>query len=540
MKKRTVIFFFIISFCLSFSIYRLYSLSQGEFLQTAAINNATYKLKVASVRGKIYDCNKSPLVNTEKNTIAAIFPKDSTPAILSKLISFEKLNQILPLLQNKKPFCIPIDNNRLCLNSDDIQYFNVPKRYSENQLSPHILGYLNSDGEGVFGIEKAFNQFLNESKGTIELKYKMNALGKLVSEKQCFIEDNIKKQNQGVVLTLDKKIQAITQEVAQKYLKKGAIIISEVPNCKIRAFCSFPTFDPENIAQYLNHKDSPLINRGLSAYNLGSIFKLVSLAAAAESNLNLYENFNCQGSINILDGTYHCHNNTSHGNINGPVALAHSCNTYFVNLCQNLDPNYFLNFAKKLGFGEKTELAPNMFSSAGVLPNIDTLTDKKIMANLSFGQGKLMATPLQVAGLINSIAANGFYSEPSLIEGLVNENLEFTKKAPLKPSRKVFSKNTANILKEGMMLSSAIGTGVAGKPDNIDVAVKTGTAQTGIKSGDRFILQAWYAGFFPLDNPKYSIVVFAEDAESGSRSCGPAFKRLVEEFCNHTLVNKIA
>ena len=536
MKKRTVIFSLIILSFLSFSIYRLYSLSQGEFLQVAAINNTTYKLKVASSRGKIYDCNKIPLVNTQKNTVAAIFPKDSTPKLLSKLISFEKLNQILPLLQNKKPFCIPIENDRLCLNSDDIQYFNVPKRYSENQLSPHILGYLNSDAEGVFGIEKAFNQFLNESKGNIELKYKMNALGKLVSERQCFVEDNIKKQNQGVVLTLDKKIQTIAQNVAQKYLKKGAIIVSEVPSCKVRAFCSFPTFDPENIAQYLNCEDSPLINRGLSAYNLGSIFKLVSLAAAAESNLNLYENFSCQGFINISDGTYHCHNNTSHGNINGPSALAHSCNTYFVDLCKNLSPDYFLNFAKKLGFGSKIELAPNMFSSAGLLPNANTLNDPKIMANLSFGQGKLMATPIQVSGLINSIAANGFYTEPSLIEGLVNEKLEFIKKVPLKSAKKVFSKNTANILKEGMMLSSTIGTGVSGKPENLSVAVKTGTAQTGIKVNDRSVLQAWYAGFFPLDNPKYSVVVFAEDAESGSKSCGPAFKRLVEEMKNNNLI----
>ena len=536
MKKRTVIFSLIILSFLSFSIYRLYSLSQGKVLQTAAINNTTYKLKVASIRGKIYDCNKIPLVNTQKNTIAAIFPKDSTPRILSKLISFEKLNQILPLLQNKKPFCIQIDNDHKYLNSDDIQYFDVPKRYSENQLSPHILGYLNSDGEGVFGIEKAFNQSLNESKGTIELKYKMNALGKLLSENQCFVEDNIKKQNQGVVLTLDKKIQTITQDVAQKYLKKGAIIVTEVPNCKIRAFCSMPNFDPENIAQYLNRDDSPLINRGLSAYNLGSIFKLVSMAAAAESNLNLYENFNCKGSINVLDGTYHCHNNTSHQNVNGPVALAHSCNTYFVNLCKNLNPDYFLNFAKQLGFGNKIELAPNMFSSAGILPNAKNLNDPKIMANLSFGQGKLMATPLQVSGLINSIAANGVCTEPSLVEGFVNENLEFTKKASLKPSRKVFSKNTADILKEGMMLSANIGTGVSGKPENISVAVKTGTAQTGIKVNERFILQAWYAGFFPIENPKYSIVVFAEDAESGGRSCGPAFKRLVEEFYNHLIL----
>jgi len=536
MKKRTVIFSLIIAFCLSISIYRLCSLSQGEFLQAAAINNATYKLKVASVRGKIYDCNKFPLVNTQKSTIAAIFPKNSTPEILSKLISFEKMNQILPLLQSKKPFCIPIENDHRFLISDDIQYFNVPKRYSENQLSPHILGYLNADGEGVFGIEKAFNQYLNDSKGTIELKYKMNALGKLVSENQCFTEDNIKKQNQGVVLTLDKRIQAITQEVAQKYLKKGAIIVTEVPNCKIRAFTSMPSFDPENIAQYLNREDSPLINRGLSAYNLGSIFKLVSIVAASESNSNLYEKFNCQGAINVLDGTYHCHNNTNHGEVSGPMALAHSCNTYFVNLCKDLNPDYFLNFAKTLGFGKKIELAPNMFSSPGILPNANTLTDPKIMANFSFGQGKLMATPVQVSGLINSIASNGIYSEPSLVEGLVNEKLEFTKKVSSKRGARAFSKNTANILKEGMVLSADVGTGVLGKPDGVNVAVKTGTAQTGIKVNDRFILQAWYAGFFPADSPKYSIVVFAEDAESGSRSCGPAFKRLIEEMKNNNLV----
>lgn len=536
MNKKVIIFFLSILICIGISIYRLYSLSQGEFLQTGAINNATYKLKVASVRGKIYACNLEPLVNTQRNTIAAVFPKDSTPAILSRLISSEKINEILPLLQNKKPFCLPMQNNDSHIHSDDIQYFKIPKRYCDNQLAPHILGYLNSDGEGVSGIEKSFNQYLNESKGTIELKYKMNALGKLVSENNCFIEDNIKKQNQGVVLTLDKKIQSITQNVAQKYLKKGCIIVTQVPNCKIKAFVSMPSFDPENIAQYLNHPDTPLVNRGLSSYNLGSIFKLVSIAAASESNLNLYENFNCQGSINISDGTYHCHNNTSHGSVNAPLALAHSCNTYFVNLCKNLDPDYFLNFAKRLSFGEKIELAPNMFSSSGILPSVKSLKDPKLMANLSFGQGKLMATPIQVSGLINSIAANGNYSKPTLIEGLVNERLEFTKKTPQKVPKKVFSKSTASILKEGMKLSATVGTGVSGKPDDIDVAVKTGTAQTGIKVNDKFILQAWYAGFFPFEDPKYSIVVFAEDAESGSRSCGPAFKRLVEELYNNMLV----
>ena len=505
-------------------------------MQTAAANNAIYKLKVASARGTIYDCNKVPLVNTKKSTVAAIFPTDSTPAILSKLISFEKINDILPFIQNKKPFCISLENNDTSVMSEDILYFKVPKRYSEDQLAPHILGYLNCDGEGVFGMEKAFNQYLKESKGSIELKYKMNALGKLITDNQVFVEDNMAKQRQGVVLTLDKKIQTITQNIATQYLKKGAIIVTQVPNGKIRAFVSMPLFVPESIALYLDDPDTPLVNRGLASYNLGSIFKLVCVAAYAESNLKLDENFNCQGSIDVSDGTYRCHNSTAHGVINAPLAIAHSCNTYFVNLSKSLDPLYFLDFAQKLGFGQKLELAPNMNSPAGILPSLESLQDPKLMANLSFGQGKLMATPIQVAGLVNTIAANGIYYAPSLVEGLVDENLEFTKKVPARSGSRVFSKSTADILKEGMILSATIGTGTSGKPEDIDVAVKTGTAQTGIRVADRAVLQAWYVGFFPSDNPKYSIVVFAEDAESGSKSCGPIFKRLVQEICYNSLI----
>ena len=84
-----------------------------------------------------------------------------------------------------------------------------------------------------------------------------------------------------------------------------------------------------------------------------------------------------------------------------------------------------------------------------------------------------------------------------------------------------------------MKASVEYGTSARGKPSKGVAAAKTGTAQTGIKIEDRAVIQAWYAGIYPADNPKYSIIVFAEDAKGGGESCGPAFKKIAQEiFCN--------
>lgn len=537
MSKRITIFFMTLLFCICFSIFRLYTLSQGESLQTAASQNGIYKLNVASARGIIYDCKKRPLVNLQKNTMMSVFPNDSTPKTLSQIMSSGEMNEIIPLLQTRKPFCLKVNSEWNKIISEDVQYFKVPKRYSDFQLASHILGYLDSSGNGVCGIEKAFNDYLNSSKGKIELKYKINALGEILDGKQLKVEDTLYKQSQGVVLTIDKDLQKISEEVAERYLKKGAIIITQVPNCEIRAFVSTPQFDPNNVSVSLNNEDSPLLNRGLSSYNLGSIFKLVTIAAAMETGINLDTEFDCTGSINVNDGTYHCFNGKSHGREDAKLALAYSCNTYFVNLMKDMDAEKFIDFTKSLGFGEKIELAPGLFSQSGNLPNLDSLKDPKLMANLSFGQGKLMATPIQVSGLINAIASKGKLVKPKLIEGLVGENLEYTKRNFQRPAKRAFSRYTADFLKEAMKMSADIGTGVLGKPEACEVAVKTGTAQSGIKVGEHYAQQAWYAGFFPANEPKYSVVVFAEDAESGSKSCGPAFKRIIEEMYNNQLEN---
>ena len=81
-----------------------------------------------------------------------------------------------------------------------------------------------------------------------------------------------------------------------------------------------------------------------------------------------------------------------------------------------------------------------------------------------------------------------------------------------------------------MRSSVEFGTSSQGKPEEGGAGAKTATAETGVKIGDEELDQAWYAGFYPAQNPKYVIVVFAEDGEGGGRSCGPVFKQIADQL----------
>lgn len=527
MKKRTIIFLSLIITGLVFSTYRLYFLATKDSLQMVAIQNNSYNLKICSNRGQIYDCRNQPLLENKKTNKLVTVPNINTASLLRQVLSDEEFNKVLPKIQLNKPFCIDIGDKFVL--TKELKTFKVKKRTNENNISPHILGYLDSSGNGVCGIEKAFNDHLNATKGGLDIRYRMDALGQLLPSKDIIVEDNMEKQNGGVILNIDRRLQEIAEFAAEKHIKKGAILITEVPNCEIRACVSMPGFSNKNINNCLKDESLPLINRALMPYNVGSVFKLVTAAMALETRTST-RFYNCTGEIEVDKAKYHCFNSIAHGNIGIVDALAFSCNTFFVNLAKSFEPQSFLNFIDKLGFGKSIELAPGMISSKGTVPSKKSLEQIRYMANLSFGQGVLMVTPLQVSGLINAVAADGLYTEPSLVKGLVNEKLQYVKKFDVAKPTRVFSKNTAKTLKDGMCACVEKGTGYKSKPSICTAALKTGTAQTGIKQGDRMILQGWCAGFFPVLEPKYSIVIFVEDAESGSQSCGPIFKKIIDEI----------
>ncbi len=529
MYKRIIIFFSLLMVAIGSALFNTYKISRGDFLCEAASRQSSYKLKVATMRGNIYDCNKNPLIGKNEENLAVVMPEFDTLNILSQILSEEEKKLVFEEIKSGKPFVFKLSDEKQLI-AKGIRTFKIRRRYLPDQSATHVIGYLNSDMQGVCGIEKAFNEYLNNAKGSIFVKFKVDALNRRIPGETSMVEDTMYKSTKGVVLTIDEKIQKIAENAAKKYIKKGAIIITEVPDCEIRACVSMPTFSPLNVACVLDDQDSPLLNRALLPYNIGSVFKLVTAASILNENKNSDEIFNCVGSCKVDAHEFHCFNGKAHGQINLKKAVALSCNTYFINKALDIGAEEILELSKKLGFEKEFELAPGIISKPGVLPSLEVLSDKKALANFSFGQGRLLATPIQISVLLNTIASGGVYCEPKLVQGLVNENLNYIQKTAKSKLVRVLSVDCAKNLIDYMKASVEYGTSNRGKPDEGVAAAKTGTAQTGIKVDDHMVIQAWYAGIYPADEPKYSIVIFAEDAKGGGESCGPAFKKITNEI----------
>lgn len=528
LSKRAVALFSIFMLVMFLTIINIYSLSNGVQLAETAERQSTYQLTIARTRGTIYDCNKNPLTGTVKAYVGAIAPTVEGTAALNKVLPKNEMAQVYPMLTKGKPFALDFSSNSII--ADGINIFSIDKRYSENQIAANVIGYLDSAGNGMLGIEKAFNRQLTENQGSISVLYKVDAFSRVLPGESKTIENTYSRKNSGIVLTIDKEIQAIAEKAAQKYLKTGAVVITEVPNCKIRAIVSVPTFSPSDIASSLKNANSPFVNRALSAYNVGSVFKLVSAAAALESGISPNTEYTCNGVIYVSGAGFHCFNGESHGKENMKDAIAKSCNAYFVNLMQKVPHEKFLSMASSLGFGKATTLAQGYKGDSGNLPTLENLRIPRALANFSFGQGDLMATPLQISGLINTICANGVYVQPYLVEGLVGENGSYTKKFAQDKGIQAMSLSTAELLRTFMEASVEHGTSQKGKPSVGGAGAKTGTAQTGIVLNGKEVIQAWFAGYYPAQNPKYVITVLGENGQGGGDTCAPVFKQITDEL----------
>ena len=527
MEKRTAVFFGAFMICMFLCILNIFSISGGAQLAATADKQSSYELVVAKTRGTIYDCNKNALTGSSSNYIAAIAPTVESAAALSKVLPENEFKSVYASLTDGKPFALKLSKS---ITANGIDIFSIAKRYQDNQLAANVIGYLDGSGAGASGIEKAFNQQLTKNQGKISVTYKVDAVNRVLAGENKKISDTSYLKNSGVVLTIDKNIQEIAEKAAEKYLTKAAVIVTEVPSCKIRALVSLPTFSPNDIASALKSADSPLVNRCLSAYSVGSVFKLVAASAALEYGISPDTQYTCTGSIDVSGATFHCFNSESHGVENMETAIAQSCNTYYVNLMQQVPQARFLVMAQTMGFGRSFEIAPGLNSVQGNLPTLDSLKIPRALANFSFGQGDLTATPLQISAMVNAIASGGNYTQPYLYEGLVDENLNYTQKATAQKSVPVISQNTAKLLQKFMKKSAETGTSKKGNPTRGGAGAKTSTAQTGQYVNGVEAVESWYSGFYPYDNPKYVITVFAEGGTGGGATCGPVFKQIADSL----------
>jgi len=441
------------------------------------------------------------------------------------------------------------------------------RSYVYGALAAHILGYVGApddvnkeearkytfyqgDVDGKSNVEKSMDEYLRGKPGVRFLR--RNAKGVI----DGVLREEPPRQGANVFLTIDARIQAITEE-ALRAVGRAAAVVVDPNNGNILAMASVPSFDPNTFIPSIKAKDwnalqkdegDPLVNRAISALPPGSTFKLVTALAGLRKNLATAR-FSCGGGISYGDHYFKCwvaEKHYTHGTLGLAEAIKVSCDSYFYQYgnaagIQSIDAT-----GKMMGLGEESGLQLTG-EQVGILPGPEWMQvhhpqerwSQAQTANVSIGQGYDLVSPLQLAMAYATIANGGVCYYPRLVDKVLNQDgssvLDDHGKIAVPQTPRVrsdlhseLSREQIDLVRKGLwkVVNEDGGTGGTARLKNVQVAGKTGTAQATDRGHKDTI--AWFACFAPFDNPKYVVAVMVQGGEHGGSVAGPIATRILE------------
>ena len=468
-------------------------------------------------QGTIFDRNMNHITNSNTQLVAVAVPRQEDYEMLRSVAADPAEFEVGFRLG--KPFvfrCV-----RSLPESDALTFFELPQRYDSN-IAVHTIGYL-SENSGASGIEYGYDRILRSPSGENSVTYGTDGFGSiLLGEGKQVMRSKL--QETGVVTTLDMEIQELCEK---QPVSKGAIVVSDIMTGDILAMASFPSYDRNDLSAAMESADSPLINRCLYSYSVGSVFKLVTACEAMNEGMDGFV-MNCRGSAEIFGQRFACHKFDGHGQQNLTEAMVNSCNPYFIELSKCLDVERFRGLAFELGFGRLTHLCAGMTASAGVLPTVDDLLIPAELGNFAFGQGKLSATPLQINQLTCAIANGGDLPMLRLIRGITLDGKTVANEKSARRSKAMTGENSAKLRR---MMTEAVYSNKNSNaaPRYVRVGAKTSTAQTGrFDQEGNELCNGWITGFFPCNTPCYAVTVLCEDGGYGNDCAAPVFRDIAD------------
>jgi len=512
---------------------RVWMLS-GASMQTVTATQSSRTKTIAVARGTIYDRYGQPLVNRCQCTVALL---SSTPASVDMIYSLypeQQAQEAAKRLSHGERMTITLprpDPSLTCVE--------VPVRYGEDPLAVHLVGYIDGEGRGVCGLEKAYDTQLHTDDAVVTATYQVDALGRTTVGSTDVVENTLTLSSRGIMVTLDSQIQQIVSATSRMYIDRGAVLVSQARSGELLAMLSLPLYDPSEVDKALDREDAPLIDRTLLNYNPGSVFKIITAAAALESGISENRQFLCEGAVTVDGVAFGCHNEDGHGVLDMREAMACSCNCYFIQLALEVGGEAIAQMAQKARFGTMIDIADGLQTSPSVLPSRADLSVKAAVANFSIGQGDLLASSIHVQALLGAVANGGVWNRPNVYLGTVDENGK-TVRVPKDQSERLFSARTANKLKGMLAQVVATGTGYRAATEHGASAGKTGTAQTGWLVNGKEIVQSWFSGYYPADDPQYIITVLSENGGSTGKTAAPLFAAICDELYASGLVEKAA
>lgn len=525
--RRAMALFVLLTALFVIDLLRLYGVTTNAEYAQGAQEQIDITLSLPQERGQITDRNGLPLTASRPVWYALCAPGESSYGSLFSYVAYDRQAELYQKRNASSPFLLPLASNAY---PQQIYCCQTERRSTEIPAAEHLIGYLNGEGKGVSGLEAAYDDVLASAGDQKQILCSVTARGSLVEGLQP-LESVSAGTGQSVVTTLEEGVQRACEGIAISRMQKGCILVLECSTGQVLASVSMPQYDPQNIAASIAAQDTSLIDRATAQFSVGSVFKPVLAAAALEQGLDWFFT-ECTGAVEVDGQVYRCAKSIAHGQVNLRLGLEKSCNCLFIRLGRVLGAQEILQMAQVLGFGHKTPIAPGWQSAKGNLPDEKALQNSGQLASLSFGQGQLLATPLQVAGMMNAIANDGVYRQPSFIKGIADRNGTLTEPDSVPLQRRAMSRKTARILQKMLADVVAEGIGKEAAPLQETAAGKTGTAQTGRYIGEggekTEKMDYWFAGFYPAEKPRYTVVVLQDDQTEPAYSCAEVFA----EVCN--------
>ncbi|MHB8643613.1 MAG: peptidoglycan D,D-transpeptidase FtsI family protein [Gaiellaceae bacterium] len=413
------------------------------------------------------------------------------------------------------------------------------RTYPSGNLAPHVVGY-STQSRSRAGLEQSENDYLTGANGSLSS----------VTQRELNNLAGITVKGNDLLLALN--VRAQRTAVQQLAGKCGAAVAIEPQTGRVLVLASSPTYNPNAIEQNFSAITkvtssacafaAPLLDRATQGlYPPGSTFKVVTATAALDSGaFTPTSMFNDPGYCTEYGkqvsnaGNPDQNGPESFGNVTLSQGFQHSINSVFCNIGKKIGAASILDYAKKFGFYAQPniELPADAQSPSGLFDQkTHTLYNPKDPntqvdpGRLAFGQERLLVTPLQMAMVAATVANGGVLMQPHLIDEVRGPNGSVVARIGPHQVRRVMSQQTADELKQMMISVVTGGTGTTVQIPGVQVAGKTGTAETGVASH----YDTWFIAFAPADNPTVAVAVALENQTGfGATTAGPIAKALIE------------
>ena len=458
------------------------------------------------------------------------------------------------------------------------------RKYGYKNLASHIIGYIgritqdelsndkenkyqNDDYVGRTGIESLFEDYLRgtDGKEEIEMSVDGTVTGETVTQEAI--------QGSNVVLTIDAKLQAISENALKNNIEKikkggfgkkynaegGSVVVLDVNSGEVLAMASYPDYDPNKWVGGISQADynkikanNALFNKSISgSYAPGSIFKMATAIAGLETgaitrtgrinDVGVYRKYRDYQPKCWYYTSYH----RGHGNLNVSQAIEKSCNYFFYETADRMGIEKLDKYARYFGLGTKTGIelpseTTGILASPEAAKNAGETWSAGRTLQAAIGQSYNNFSPLQMAKYVAMVANGGKKINPTIIRNVLNADGTESSKSEIrkytdqklglennKTENLKISKENLKVVLEGMRSVTGDAGGTAHtifKNFNIEVGGKTGSAEAGSK------VNAWFAGFAPYDNPEICVVVMVENGGHGYYTAEVAKEIIAEYF----------